>query len=428
MKARKAVTAFLLSFAVIASMFTAAYAMDATKTVKLKQVKITKESIEALLSDPKDLDGIVIITLPQPEYGTLCIGKRGLLRGEGVAVENLGELRFVPAENADADLVKNAFFEFTPVYADGSAGNVIPYSLSEKIRANNIPIAENIAVETFANVGITGQFSGIDPDADQVMYTLATEPKHGSVRYNTNGTFLYQPFAGKTGSDSFTYMACDDSGAVSMPATVTIAINEQSTDLVYADMEGSSAQYAALLLSENGIFTGKTIGGCTYFEPDAQVTRGEFIAMTVALTELSPETNDASSAFLDETEIPTWCRAFTDTAVTAGFIQGSGSEGARLLRANDGITRAEAAVILSNVLDREDADVVRFYADEELIPAWAKQAMSNVDVYGIMPADADGTMAPDTVLTRADAALILSRMLSCFKPAEVETGFWGWWR
>jgi len=433
MKGKKALTAMLLSAAIIASMLTAAYALDGSmETAKMKNVKITEESITNLLSEStKKLDGIVIITLPKEELGTLCIGKRGILRGEGVAVENLGALYFAPAAKIDKELLKTATFEFTPVYADGSAGNVLTYTFADKIRANNTPIAENLAIETFADVAVSGHFSGIDPDADALTYSLTTEPKLGTVLFDANGggTFRYEPFAGKTGTDTFTYMATDDSGAVSVPAKVTVDITKQSTDLTYADMDGRDAHYAALVLSENGIFTGKTIGECTYFEPDALVTRAEFIAMTVALTgEVLPEDAVLTEEFLDDMDIPTWCKPFADIAVSAGFVQGSGAEGARLLRAGDYITRAEAAVVLTNALALEDVPASRYYADEELIPAWAKQAMTNMDDYGIMPALSDATMSPDTALTRAEAAKILCRAMDHTKPLEVETSFWGWWK
>ena len=433
MKGKRALMALILSTAVVMSMFSVVYALeDTAETAKFKHVRIDKESICALLTDTKkELDGIVIITLPDEKLGTLCIGKRGLLRGEGVAVENLGELRFVPAEKVDKELLKTASFEFTPVYADGSAGNVLLYSFSDKIRANNTPIAENLAIETFANVTVTGQFSGIDPDADRLTYSLVTEPKHGTVLFDANGDghFTYIPLSDKNGTDSFTYMTTDDSGAVSVPAKVTIDIQKQTTDLTYADMDGRDSHYAALRLSENSVFTGKTIGNCTYFEPDTLVTRAEFIAMTVAMMdEELPEDTDLASAFLDDMDIPTWAKPFADVAVSAGFVQGSGNEGERMLRAGDPVTRAEAAVILSGALSLDDASVVRVYDDEALIPDWAKQAMMNLDDLGIMPALSDADMSPDTVLTRGDAAMLLCRAMEYARPQETETGFWNWWK
>ncbi len=430
MKAKRTLTAVLATVTLIMFMFTAAYASDsALESARIKNVKITRESIESLLDGKKELDGIVIITLPDTNHGKLCIGKRGLLRGEGVACENIDSLYFEPNSSADIDEVKNASFAFTPVYKDGSSGNVITYPFMDKIRANNTPIAENIAVKTFKNVTVSAKFSGIDPDADPLTYTLTTAPKLGTVMYDPSdsGAFVYKPYGNKTGTDTFTYMACDDSGVLSVPAKVTVSVEKQESDVTYSDMDGNDAHYAALLLSECGIFTGKTIGDCTYFEPNEPVTRAEFMAMAVALSEKEPTDEIASSVFIDNMDIPVWCRPFAATAVTAGFVQGSGDEGARLLRANDYITRAEAAVVVGNTVGIEKSEVMRVYADETAIPTWAKDAMCSADTLGIMPANSDGTMAPDAVLTRSEAAKILCSTLEYLENDSESVSWFKFW-
>lgn len=54
-----------------------------------------------------------------------------------------------------------------------------------------------------------------------------TNPAHGSVVLNTNGTFTYTPAANYSGPDSFTYHAVDETGS-SSPATVTITVISQA--------------------------------------------------------------------------------------------------------------------------------------------------------------------------------------------------------
>ncbi len=431
MKGKKLTAVLLLSVMVVLSMLSVASATgDTAETGRMKHVKITADSVLSLLSGEKELDGIVVITLPKTEHGRLCIGKRGILRGEGVAVENLDTLYFAPAAGVDGEVLRSASFEFTPVYADGSAGNVITYSFADKIRANNTPMAENLTLATYADISVTGVCSGMDPDADPLTYTLVTTPKHGTVSFTGNGgTFVYTPT--KTGTDSFTFTVTDDSGAVSDPAKVTVSVTNQKTDLVYADMNGRDSHYAALRLAESGIFTGKQIADCTYFEPDAVVTRGEFIAMAVAMAEptLTVKTMAATSpvTFLDDMDTPVWCKPFAAAAVSAGFIQGSVEDNARLLRANDPITRAEAAVVLTNILSLDDAEVITFYADEADIPTWAKQAMTNVDAAGLMSSLIDGSMAPEASMTRGDVAKLLCRAMDRLEQEETESVFrWFW--
>ena len=53
---------------------------------------------------------------------------------------------------------------------------------------------------------------------------LDTTASHGSLALNSNGSFIYMPSAGFSGTDSFTYHAEDSLAGVSPSATVTIAV------------------------------------------------------------------------------------------------------------------------------------------------------------------------------------------------------------
>jgi hypothetical protein len=52
---------------------------------------------------------------------------------------------------------------------------------------------------------------------------IATQPSHGKVVVNANGSFVYTPSANFTGTDSFTYTVSEN-GQTSEPATVTIVV------------------------------------------------------------------------------------------------------------------------------------------------------------------------------------------------------------
>ena len=56
------------------------------------------------------------------------------------------------------------------------------------------------------------------------MATMLTDPSHGSVTLNTDGSLSYTPADDYFGADSFTYTAADVYGA-SDSATVNITIN-----------------------------------------------------------------------------------------------------------------------------------------------------------------------------------------------------------
>ena len=64
-----------------------------------------------------------------------------------------------------------------------------------------------------------------DPDGDPgLTAVLVTNPAHGSVTLNADGSFSYTPQSGFFGNDTFTYSARDNA-LNSSPATVTISVN-----------------------------------------------------------------------------------------------------------------------------------------------------------------------------------------------------------
>lgn len=48
-----------------------------------------------------------------------------------------------------------------------------------------------------------------DVDGDPVRYAVGTQPMHGSVTVNPDGTYRYVPAADYNGADSFTYQVTD---------------------------------------------------------------------------------------------------------------------------------------------------------------------------------------------------------------------------
>lgn len=80
-------------------------------------------------------------------------------------------------------------------------------------------------------VGAPGPLANdTDFNADALIAAKVTEPAHGTVTLNADGSFLYAPDAGYTGTDSFTYKA-NDGEEDSAPATVTFYIGPVTAGL-----------------------------------------------------------------------------------------------------------------------------------------------------------------------------------------------------
>lgn len=364
------------------------------------------------------LDGIVIVSLP--EGGTLMCAQRALLRGEGVAAESLGSLRWIP-DGDDA----GAVFTYLPVYADGTVGEEASCTLSAAAGSvqtlapsgNASPIACELALTTYRDIAAAGTLSGFDPDGDALTCELLTQPQKGVVTLSGDGMhFVYTPYRLETGRDTFTFVTVDARGAVSQPAEVTVTIEKPRTGLTYSDMSGSAAHYAAIRLAEEGIYTGACIGGQWYLEPEETVSRGEFLALAVAVSgrEMVPAVN---TSYADDEAIPVWVKPFAVTALQAGIARGMDTDAGRMLEADEPITRAEAAVMLNAAAGLQDAAA----GVDEAVPAWAQEACRNADTLGVLSTGNAG----DT-LTRAEAVQAVYNAWCYAQDARQTGGFFSW--
>lgn len=346
------------------------------------------------------LDAIMITRLP--EEGVLTVGGQMVGEGDVIAMSAVDGLRFTPAAASEA---AEAGFLFQPVFADGSQGEETGVELHLLKEANGAPVAENLELTTYKNVAVTDRFSAVDPEGDLLTYRLVKKPARGSVTIGEDGQFVYTPYENKTGKDSFTYIAMDTVGNASDPATVKVKIEKPDTKVTYADLDGHPAHKAAIRLVEEGVFVGECMGGAYFFQPDAAITRSEFVAMAMNAAGVDTLEGVTRTGFADDDSIPTWAKPYVSSALKCGLVQGTtDEEGKVVFRAEDSITTAEAAVLLDRVLSVTDVDAQTFAADA---PAWAAQSAANLSTCGVLPADAGLT----ETLTRGEAAELLCAAL-----------------
>jgi len=269
-----------------------------------------------------------------------------------------------------------------------------------------VPIAKALEIRTYRGIPYQGTLLSTDPEGDEVTYSIDREPKRGTVTIEGD-TFTYTPEENKTGKDFFTYIATDTSGNASAPAEVTVIVEKTKSGVKYADMDGNPAASAAQALAESGVFTGGQIGGQYFFEPDRQVTRNEFLAMTMETAGLDA-TAVTMTGFCDDDAIPTWAKAYAAAGLSEGVVHGVSTEEGIAFRGERPITFNEAATILDRVLSVGDVDLATWYADREAVPSWAAQAVGNMESVNVMAAGSFGSSTLDQPLTRADAAMMLS--------------------
>ncbi|MDR2615284.1 MAG: S-layer homology domain-containing protein [Oscillospiraceae bacterium] len=292
---------------------------------------------------------------------------------------------------------------------------------------NTAPIAENLEYTTFRGVPLTGRFKAFDPDGDDVTFEITEVPKKGAVTPCGGGEFVYTPSVKAKGRDRFSYVAVDSNGGVSASAVVSVSIKKQSVKTTYADMGGSPAHYAALALSERGIFTGEKLGDEYFFRPNEIVTRGEFLAMCLKTADFETLDGVTRTGFYDDGDIPMWAKPYVSAALMQGIVSGYRDDDGRIVFApNSPVTFSEAAVMLNKSLAITDTiGVISSDPDDfDAVPAWARVSAANLTACGVLPDGIAGIS--DKPVTRADAARLLQASAEVLEARGGSGGLLGW--
>ncbi|CAM3298279.1 S-layer-like y domain-containing protein [Paenibacillus lupini] len=148
------------------------------------------------------------------------------------------------------------------------------------------------------------------------------------------------------------------------------------------------------------------------FAPNAVVTRAEFAAMVVRALGIS---EDQAAASFKDVSSKDWFAGAVGAAVKAGIVKGY--EG-NSFKPNASITREEMAVMISRALTftgkqpaGSGTELLNAFKDKASIEDWAKIAVAQAVDAKIIEGTTGGNFAPDSKATRAEAAVMLKRLL-----------------
>ena len=116
--------------------------------------------------------------------------------------------------------------------------------LDKENESNLPPVAVNDTYNTDVNVALTVAAPGVlsnDTDTSPITAVKASDPAHGTLTFNSDGSFVYSPAAGFYGSDSFTYRAYDGNGYSNL-ATVSLTVSGLNNPPVAVDDSYSTAE------------------------------------------------------------------------------------------------------------------------------------------------------------------------------------------
>jgi hypothetical protein len=187
-----------------------------------------------------------------------------------------------------------------------------------------------------------------------------------------------------------------------IPETTTEATTENTT-AVFSDISGHWAESYIKTAFEKGILNGYNDGT---FKPNNSVTRAEFIKIlyTIFGNDENADKNDISFADVNGNE---WYCKYVKWGVANGLISGYNDN---TFRANNNITREEAAVVLSKCANlTANSEKVKI-VDADSVSSWAKDSVNKVIDSGIMRGDTNGCFNPKKSLTRAETAVLANKL------------------
>lgn len=352
---------------------------------------------------------VTVKSLPANTDGELLLGSTRIAVGQTVSAQNLPYMTFAAA----TDEVTHSYFTFT---VNGGATPMVCnlYLLDKTNYTPTVSMASDLSlsVSTYKGLSAYGTLSAYDPDGDELTFEIVSYPQNGTLTLTDRslGSYVYSPNESYVGNDSFTYVARDKYGNYSASATVELKVELSGTSVTYVDMEGEKSYCAALALTKAGVMSGTQVGKQYYFYPEQSVSRIDFLVMAMHAAGISEVPDAATTVFADDKEIPDSMKGYVAAAYEMGYVSGSLADGILCFRPHETITRAQAAVILSNIIGLRDVAVTPTFADTSEIPVWAADAIYSLHSVGIMNGD-QGYITPTQKITRAQTAQMLAAVM-----------------
>ncbi len=360
-----------------------------------------------------EIDAITVTSLPAAGAGTLYLGSVPVSVNQTISGKNLDNLKFIPRTGTT-----DSSFTF-------STGRDYSVTCQMKItdEINFAPVAasyeDTVAAWTQKDISCYGSLDAYDPEGDPLLFEIVDYPQKGLLILtdSVHGDFQYTPYVGCSGSDSFTYRVRDSYGNYSETVAANVTISRKNHTVVFSDMTNHWAHAAAIEMTDNGIMDYASDGEKAVFLPEKTVNREEFLVMVMRAlgADLDTEKTNVHTVFADDDKISDKNKVYVSAAYNAGIINGRDVNGVLMFCPEDSITRAEAAVMINNILGAEVPLSVSLFADNDAIPAWAQSAMYALSDLGILRGTGAGAISPYSTINRAQTAQILFNLTEYVK-------------
>ncbi|MBE7019858.1 MAG: hypothetical protein E7411_00285 [Ruminococcaceae bacterium] len=170
----------------------------------------------------------------------------------------------------------------------------------------------------------------------------------------------------------------------------------------FKDLSGFDwAKDAINNLASKGIVNGVSDSS---FNPGGEVKREEFVKMIDTLYTANAEVSEFTDVNQNE-----WYAPFINKSVSAGIVKGMSDT---VFGLGKGVTREDMAVMILRALKLEANTSGDAFSDDSEISSYAKEAVYILRSKGIISGTGNGNFEPKRIMTRAEAAVLINNILN----------------
>ncbi len=211
---------------------------DADETVSIAEDTTASGNV---LTGTSSVDGPVSVAsfTIAGEAGPFVVGTPYTIAGKGnLTLNSDGSYSFTPVANWNG-----AVPLVTYTVTDGSGTDDTSTLAITVTPVGDLTASDDSAI-TSEDTPVTASVAGNDSTTSggTLSFAKASDPAHGTVTMNANGSYTYTPAADWNGTDSFTYTVTDAASGESLTRTVTLTVIPVNDDFTDADETVSIAE------------------------------------------------------------------------------------------------------------------------------------------------------------------------------------------
>lgn len=389
----------------------AAVGLSSENKDEAKMEQQNKEQVTALLGD-------ALSKINSQKEGTLLLNAQNRMTDEraGLLQKELEANKVQISEEAQtqAKTIFDQEKEIILMLPEKALKNTLKISIQEK------PNNDAIAAEGFKTVSALYDFGPDGTQFDQAVTIVIRFPVAAKMDINQLAPAYYDTGSKKwvtfpavidveQGRAVFntthfsTYAVVEKQASVqNTPAQKKQSVESEPKSSIFADV---GAKFAWAKQSIEKLAAMKILCGTDKgFEPARPISRAEMIAILFR-AKFNEDYKDIPAEW--QTGKVSLMNKARQKGLIAGYPDGS-------LRPDETINRFECACLLAGMVSRETSPKrlkETVFTDKDAIPAWAHAGVALAANQGLMQGYKDGSFGGDKKLTRAEAAVIIARML-----------------